>query len=252
MTTPIPIFAIPILNRGDLLLRLVKSLDYPIEKLLIVNQGNDPSVLAAMEEITYGDYPFIPYVVHISPGRNIGVAGAWNAIIQNNLHLPYWIICANDMCFEPGSLKQMALFAELNHKQNALIYADGYSCFCMTQKGVREVGYFDENIYPAYLEDSDHFYRVNITGAQKCGFPNVKLVHGEAPNWGSSTIYSNEHYRRANGTTHGMNFDYYVAKWGGKPGEEKFTTPFGDPEQSQGFWKLDHERRKTQEQLWAS
>ncbi len=39
----IPILAIPVLNRGDLLLRCIRSIDYPVGKLVIVNNGDENS-----------------------------------------------------------------------------------------------------------------------------------------------------------------------------------------------------------------
>ena len=176
-----------------------------------------------------GTNPFIQeWIIHVPP-KNLGVAPSWNTIIRHNSKEDYWIICASDMCFNPGEAKRMADFAEKSHVENAMICADGYSCFCMTKLGLEVVGDFDENIFPAYLEDSDHHYRLKLSGAKSCGFPDVKMIHGEAPHWGSSTINSNEKYSRANGITHGRNFEYYRKKWGGDGGSEVFLTPFNNP-----------------------
>ena len=248
---PIPLLGIPILNRGDLLERLICSIDYPVQKLFIVNNGNDIGVLQVIHKIVNGLNENIKEVVVYTPEKNLGVAGSWNTIINENMDCPYWVISANDMMFsESGSVEKMAFYAEQNHLTNAMMYVDGYSCFCMTQLGLKEVGTFDENIFPAYLEDSDHFYRLRLSGAIATGFPDVKFIHGEPPNYGSSTINTNDKYQKANGITHGRNFEYYFKKWGGRGGEEIFKNPFNDSSKSIKFWELDVERRKIQEETW--
>lgn len=249
---PIPVFAIPILNRGDLLLRLVQSIDYPVKKLFIINNGTDAGVVDAIAKIMKGINKNILTCEVYVPQKNLGVAASWNTIMRENADAPYCFICANDMFFEhAGHLKRMADFAAEKHLTHAMMYADGYSCFCMTKLGLEQVGEFDENIFPAYLEDSDHFYRLKLSGAVSQGFPDVEMRHGEPPYNGSATIMSNEKFRDANAITHGKNFEYYAQKWGGEGGKEVFTHPFNNPENSIKFWELDVERRKIQEAAWG-
>ena len=266
MDNALPFIGIPILNRGDLLERLIKSIDYPVETVFIINNGKDESVRRAIEKITGFEYPsdkpkpglfhryssmgFVSKYIIVTSAKNLGVAGSWNTFITRSNN-PYWFICGNDMMFRPGELKQIAEFAAKNHETYSMIYAMGYSAFMMTNLGLKTVGTFDENIYPAYLEDCDHFYRLKLSGAKATGFADKELmIHGEAPNWGSSTIHSDEHYRKANAVTHGRNFEYYIKKWGGAEGNEVYRHPFNDPSKPLNFWELDIERRKLQEAEW--
>lgn len=249
----IPVFGIPVLNRGDLLERLVSSLDCPIGKLFIVNNGNDDSVWQAISKIRLGLNPLIQEVVVYSESRNLGVAPSWNHIIKSNPTAPYWFICAVDMKFEKGSLAKMYRAAEAAHKSSAALYADGYSCFCITQLGWEGVGQFDENIYPAYLEDCDHHYRVKLSGLPYVDIPDMKLQHGDGLLTGSVTINSNPQYARANSQTHGNNFKYYMKKWGGVNGQEVFRTPFNGTLHTYtgiGFWEIDKDFRREQERIW--
>lgn len=247
---PIPVFAVPILNRGDLLLRLVKSIDYPIEKFCVVNNGQDESVLSALASIESLNSNIKKLVVY-TPDKNLGCSASWNKIMADNPSAPYWFVCANDMMFaKAGDLKIYNDFVVENHKTHSMIYADGYSCFCMTKQGLEVIGTFDENYYPAYMEDADHFYRARLIGATTAALPHIKPIHGEPPYHGSSTIFSNENYRKANHATHINNAHYYFQKWGGGGGQEKFKTPFNRPDLSIKDWFLDEKFRKNQEALW--
>jgi GT2 family glycosyltransferase len=127
------------------------------------------------------------------------------------------------------------------------MFALGHSAFAITPYGVDTVGTFDENIHPAYLEDCDHFYRVVLSGVKSANVPDIKLIHGEAPSFGSSTIFSDSSYKRQNAITHSNNFTYYKKKWGGINGEEKFKHPFNDETKNWKYWEFDPEWRKKQE-----
>lgn len=253
MNTKIPVFAIPVLNRGDLLERLVESLDFPIKRLLIINNGNDDTVRSAIHRIRNRAITsdIIEQVDVYEPGHNLGVAPSWNKVMQLYPSAPYWMICANDMFFHrKGDLEKMFMYAEANHSSQAMFYADGYSCFCMTQLGLQQVGKFDENIYPAYVEDSDHFYRVRLTGAVTNQFPDIEMTHGEGKQNGSCTIKSNKKYEIANTATQKSNFKYYIKKWGGLPNYEIYRTPFNNPNKAADFWELDTERRRFHDLIW--
>jgi hypothetical protein len=246
----IPVIGIPVLNRGDLLLRNVMSIDYPLRTLYIVNNGRDESVADAIAVIKKGKNPFIDNVIVYESPENLGVAPSWNHIIMQNLHSPYWLVVGNDVFFGQGDLKKIYEYVEKNKSTHAILFGHAYSCFVLTKLGLDTVGYFDENIFPAYLEDCDHFYRVTLAGAISENIPNTNVKHGEAPLWGSSTIHSDKKYGKANGITHGMNFEYYNRKWGGDNGQEKFNNPFNNPNNGIDYWELETERREAQKQVW--
>jgi len=136
-----------------------------------------------------------------------------------------WLISGNDIKFMPGSMKKINTVLSDN-PDASIICADGYAIFCMTTVGVQKVGLFDENFYPAYYEDMDHFRRVKLSGAKAVGVPDFKFVHGEAPYWGSSTLKSDPALEKKFAGFTGNLREYYIRKWGGEPHKEKFTTPY--------------------------
>lgn len=255
----IPVLGIPVLNRGDLLRRCVSSIDYPIDTLVIINNGREASVLEAIEEIRTGQNAGL-MSGDVAPARwrhleiigpsldplcwkgNRGVPGSWNEIARQPG--AYHLIVGNDILFQPGDLATLAGFIEPRVATHTSIYGNhGHSLFAITPLHREIVGTFDENFYPAYLEDCDDSWRIRQAGGVSENCPGLRAIHGEAPSWGSSTIFSDPHLRNANGVTHGNNFQYYFRKWGGMNGGERFRTPFNRGGDIRS-WELEPEHRK--------
>lgn len=232
---------IPVLNRGDLLLRCLLSVDRPVENLFIVNNGHDKTVVETIQRAQRRDLPNAAMFgeVVVESHKNLGCGPSWNHIIRSTPGA--WLICGNDIQFSPGDLGKVAAVLEAN-QDASIICGMGYSCYCFTETGMKKVGLFDENFFPAYYEDNDHFRRVALSGAKAVGVPEFKAVHGEAPYWGSSTIKASPDLERKNVTTFGNNRDYYVRKWGGEPGKERFKKPF-NRDVPLDFWEFDHQHR---------
>lgn len=228
---------IPVLNRGDLLLRCVRSVDHPVGTLFLINNGQDAGVARALEQIQARDIPNAAMFseVRVEKYRNLGCARSWNHVIRTSAGA--WLISGNDIQFTPGDVGRVAAALAAN-PDASIVCAMGYAVFAFTEVGLKKVGLFDENFYPAYYEDNDHFRRVALTGAKAVGVPDFKAVHGEPPHWGSHTINSDPVLQRKNVTTFENLKAYYVRKWGGLPGQERFATPFGR-KVPLDFWEFD-------------
>lgn len=239
----IPVLGIPFYNRADLLARCLRSIDYPVDKLVIVNQG--PLYPERAEELTPSAREY-----HVIQHPNAGVAGAWNEIIKL-FPAPWWMLVNNDIEFAPGDLEKMAKAAHgTNGTDTTGIYYGnhGASFFIITQFGVRFAGLFDENLYPAYLEDCDMSRRMDLLGVPRRNVEGIRSRHGDSKLTGSCTINSDPELARKNGRTHGRNFDYYKAKWGGINGKEIYEHPFNDALWPVWAWRFDPAFRK--EQQW--
>ena len=245
----IPIMGIPILNRGDMLLRLFNSIDYPIEKVHIIANKTTPnldnSVKTAIDTLRTFSNPLVENIEIYEPPEpliNLGVAGSWNKIILSNPQTPYWMLVGNDIQFEPGSLKALHELTLECLKTHCLITTTkAYSCFTLTPLSIQLVGTFDENIYPAYLEDCDYNYRLRLMNGLRID-SEISVIHGEEPHWSSTTINSNSEYRERNNFTHNQNFIYYRSKWGGDNGKETFLYPFNNSENKINEWKDQYHR----------
>ena len=97
------------------------------------------------------------------------------------------------------------------------------ACFALGPGAVDKVGCFDENYWPAYREDSDYFYRLVLAGAPLLRDERPLLQHQRSSTVRLDRMISLLHDERMR-----RNEEYYMRKWGGRPEEETFATPFND------------------------
>jgi GT2 family glycosyltransferase len=207
---------IPFLNREDLLHESIKAIDIPCD-LIIVNNGG--------LEIESIDNDSIKRTTIFNPSYNLGVARSWNLIIEEgrSRNVDRVFIGSNDTIVERGSLKR----AEKIIREDAdhdMWHLNGYNLFCMNFNMFDVIGRFDENFYPAYKEDQDYDYRIRKSIMKNRVLHGIEGVNSR--HLGSMTIRSNGDYLRQNSDTHKMNYDYYLSKWGGDAGSEKWDVPF--------------------------
>lgn len=168
--------------------------------------------------------------------RNIGCAGAWNTILRAAFmgnEFEHAIVLNADCAVAPDT------FEKLLASKCGVALAMGFSCFRIDRVVWQAVGPFDEMYYPCYWEDADYRVRLRHANFTIDEWPFEEVAR---PSFGRA-LYST-------GITHGWrledagyqgwkgdkaawfqarwcaNRDHYVAKWGGMPGEEKFSTPF--------------------------
>ena len=244
----IPVLGVPILNRGDLLLDLVNSIDFPVEKLAIVQNGNEENVVNAIEQIKSGINPHVRSVYVSIPFRNLGVAPSWNHIIKSFPEVPFILIPGNDIKFSPGDLEK--IYNAHVESPDSFIFVEGFACFGITPHVIETVGLFDENIYPAYYEDNDYHHRIKLLELTPIHV-NTNVIHQN----GSQTIRSNIVYNNANGQTFPQNMKYYADKWGeNAPRSHDFNLmykhPFNDSTKDADYWKYDPKRRTILCQAW--
>jgi hypothetical protein len=247
MVTNKPVIGIPYINRIDLLDRLTDSLihskgidsDSVFDFRMVVNTPIQPC------------YPSVDELVIFAAGHNLGVAASWNLLIKSSPLAPYWLILNSDIQLGEYDLAKIHDFTMPRLNSHGLLFGWGFSAFVITPIALQTIGWFDETIYPAYLEDCDYHYRAKLAGLPCENIPNLELIHGELDEndqyQGSSVIRSNKKMSRENGRTHQGNFAYYRAKWGGINGEETYSSPFNQPLNKLDFWSFDFNRYKTQQ-----
>ena len=163
------------------------------------------------------------------PESNLGVAGSWNWFIDNVPGAK--VITNDDIVFDSYAIEQLWIAYARDTKEGIsnIIAPENlestFSCFLLPQTVVDKVGKFDEWISPkyAYFEDNDYHYRMSMLGIQTTRASGSFVSHV-----GSSTL---KHFNKLKEKEHHDKFrlarTHYVRKWGGEPGQEKFTTPFG-------------------------
>lgn len=218
------------LVRTDLLIRLIESIDYPVDTFAILFQGHTNINTECLPTNT-----FIKNLIFISCDMNIGVSRGWNYFFRN--YSPkYWLITGDDNYFEKGSLEKIAQQMTLPDAKKSvfcglqILYSDGtvgssgFSTYIVTPQIMYKVGLFDENIYPAYFEDGDLWQRIVLSGESTYTIQDAYIHTGDDKQTGSCTIQSvSPEYRAKMDECYRRNEQYYKSKW-----QEGYTTPFNN------------------------
>lgn len=231
---------IPTLNRWDLLRPslMMYVQDFPGTHITVIDNGRQQTDL---------DHENVGYIV---PFKNLGVAASWNLLcsrafgmhpakpIENHSFPPTpWegevrrgrpshIIILNDDIYlgRPQHAEYATRQAELKsviEKYPRDFYKslhDNWCVFILPRSTWQRVGPFDENFYPAYFEDRDYRYRMRLAGLtcmEAVMFNPFLYKESGTADRDRSVLNQFE-----------KNKEYYIAKWGGKPGHEKYRTPF--------------------------
>lgn len=203
MMEPIPVAIIPVLNRFDMLEGLLKSIDYPISNILIIDNSNSYSLPKDFYVNKCLDETRCQI---LNMPANMGVAGSWNLGIKCFPHAPYWLFMSNDNHWMPGGLGEMK---SLSAPDRLVMSNLAWNAFSLGSEVVKKVGLFDENFYPAYSEDSDYMLRIQYAKMEDC------IVWSTAPIYqvqASMTVHSNRQFYEKNLFTNKRNADYRFAK----------------------------------------
>ena len=193
----IPVLIVPILTGPQLLYRMLDSIDTPVARLIIIDNGGalNTSIGWPVEHVQRTSVIKMP--------ANLGVAGSWNLGIKATPFAPWWLIVNHDVTFQPGALGQFRQMAA----PDALVLNGGAQAWCAFAIGedvVATVGLFDESLHPGYFEDVDMERRCTPT------VPIVRLPAGLIHHDNSSTLASG--YGEQNNRTYASNADYYGRK----------------------------------------
>ena len=209
----IPLLVTALVNRPDLLDRLADSIDAPVERKLVVDNGHT-------------GWTRDGWAVMTPPFLGLGWPGALNFGIEQTPGAAYWIGVNNDAWFEPGSLAELA--ERMESAEGPLVLHHEWTMFAMNRAVVDRVGLFDvASFYPIYYDDTDFAYRCHLAGIPVID-DRVWVLEGDIGQTGvaSQTIRADERLAKENSRTWSLNHAAYVAKWGGRPGEERFTSPW--------------------------
>lgn len=193
----IPVLIVPILTGPQLLYRMLDSIDTPVARLIIIDNGGalNTSIGWPVEHVQRTSVIKMP--------ANLGVAGSWNLGIKATPFAPWWLIVNHDVTFQPGALGQFATMAS----PDTLVLNGGpqpWCAFAIGEEVVRDVGLFDESLHPGYFEDVDMERRCTPT------VPIARLPAGLIHHDNSSTLASG--YGEQNNRTYASNADYYGRK----------------------------------------
>jgi len=185
----------------------------------------------------------------ISNKRNEGVARSWNdgiRLAKNTYGCTKFFVVNNDILLKKCTIDRMVdllndpdiglvtaynvhgeidspekLDTIFSPRRRKITEAPDFSCFMLNSETINQVGYFDENFWPAYFEDNDYHYRMKLAGLKA-----VKLNQALYYHFGSQTIKNSPDVEKISNEYYLQNKEYYIKKWGGVPGNEAYQTPF--------------------------
>jgi GT2 family glycosyltransferase len=170
--------------------------------------------------------------------RNRGLSRSWNDGLwyaYRDFTEPNVAIIANDDILpEPDAVQILAEAALSNRRRfkidgimldrrtNTLVPSQ-YGLTAINPIALNMIGFFDENIFPIYWEDVDYNRRAALAGLEMLTVPEVKMVHG-----GSKTSVSVPGMVEYLSRFFNLNHEYYIRKWGGTVGQERYDEPFNE------------------------
>lgn len=200
---------IPTLNRYDLLKPTLEryASDFPGVGIFIVDNGRQGI------ESRNG-------VRIIRPNRNIGVAASWNLMCELIFRRHPVAIMLNDDVYW-GQTKGAVIEELMTSGEGFIASERGWCNFAIRRETWKKVGKFDERFYPAYYEDNDYGYRMlYLHGVSYKISPLFTPIEYRVSQTIEKDPSVNKNFER--------NKRYYIRKWGGEPGQEKFNTPFNE------------------------
>lgn len=211
----IPVLIVPVLTRPELLYRMIASIDHPVDRLLIIDNGE------CVSERECSTSRMVQHLTILRMPANLGVAGSWNLGIKATPFALWWLIANFDIVWPAGSLAAMDDTAG----PDRIVLVDSpqpWCAFALGEQIVAEVGLFDEALHPAYMEDDDY--------ARRCHVDRALIVRSQIPVWhdNSSTLAAG--YADRNRVTFAENAAYY---------DDKVRAQ----DYSEGAWSLERRRR---------
>ena len=193
----VPVVIIPVLNRYDLLERCLDSLDFPVEKIIIIDNGGkiEEDCLMMPRHSRHGK----TYIMDMP--SNLGVATSWNLGIKMTPFASGWILLNSDAWFMPDKLEQF--WEQCYPDEIHLTGSPEWACAWIGSEVVKEVGLFCEAFHPAYFEDNDYERRAVRLGKTIRRSQNI-IVHDN-----SSTLLSDVRYQAKNSATFNSNHELF-------------------------------------------
>lgn len=179
----IPVLGFATLSRFDLADRLLASIDYPVEHLVVVNNSGRRSWTPKKPDL-------VQNLWHIEVPFGLGLVGAWNLIVKSTPHSPFWVLVNDDAWFAEGALATIAdqvdtqalNFLDIVPEWSAVVFGEGM---------VEKVGLYDERFYPLYFDDNDLHRRVVAAGVP------VKVIPAKVHHENSSTLKSGYEHKNS-------------------------------------------------------
>ena len=155
----IPVVGFATLTKFDMADRLINSIDYPVEHLVIVNNSGKKTYKPVENELVENTW-------HIEVPFGLGLVGAWNLIIKSTPYAPYWVMVNDDAWFAPGSLEKIEREVDTEALNFAHVEQTPWAAPIFGEGCIDKAGLYDEAFYPIYFDDNDLERRIRNAGVE--------------------------------------------------------------------------------------
>ena len=219
---------IPTLNRADLLVPALRKYenDFPTTRIIVYDNGaQDISTLYLRDALSRPSVARLT-TLEKEDGSNIGVAAAWNKICErafggfdvSGSHKVENILMLNDDIYLGRKESHILQLIEKYKDDDFIIGEKGWCSFVLPKKTFEKIGSFDEEFWPAYFEDGDYRYRMQLQGMSYITAPELTPVYFRESMTRQKDPSLNQHFEK--------NKMRYNEKWGGLPELEMYDFPF--------------------------
>jgi len=209
----IPVLGFLTYSRFDLADRLLASIDFPVEHLVIIDNSGKREYQPIKPDL-------VKNLWFIQVPHGLGYGGGLNLIVKTTPFSPYWVLLNDDSVLAPGALKKISEQVD-TQAINFLSIMPKWSGFVLGEGAVLKAGLFDERFHPIYFEDNDYEHRL-----MKSGVP-AKFIHAVLEHDNSSTLNSGFHSQ--NNTTFQRN-------------QKLFQKKMAENDLTEGSWSLQIRR----------
>ncbi len=205
---------IPVVNRMDLLRDCVQSVPELYDDLTIVDNSSEQLV------------PPDPWYMVFTPPVPLSFTQSMNFEFADTVAKgkKFCVHMHSDAIIPEGEITKLldtAREIDASGRNWGVIYTH-YDVLCVYNPVVAlDIGGFD-TVFRDYFSDNDFYHRMDLAGYERINTEN------SVGHIGSQTINSDPYLQFRNGVTFPLMRQYYVAKWGGEPGQETFSMPFNN------------------------
>ena len=202
---------IPTINIKDLLMEELEYYvtGYPNTPIYVLDNGHQDIPRLSTNMTIY------------EMAENLGVSGSWNWLVKKAIADGYehFLILNDDVVLKKDEATINAIIEQGGQNTFWVCRSNfNWSSFLLNKTIYQKVGEFDEAFKRCFFEDNDYCYRIVLAG--------VNYTFHDSLN---ADIYRNSQTIAKDPSLSGYleNEKYYIDKWGGKPSNETFKTPFG-------------------------
>jgi hypothetical protein len=185
----IPVLAFPTYARHDLAQRMIDSIDYPVEHLVIVDNSGKQEFKPVKPDIVKNLW-LIPVPFGVGP------VAAMNFVTKATPHAKYWVFASEDTHCAPGALEIIANEVD-TEALNFTGAVPDWAFVAIGEGVVLKAGLCSELFHPLYFDDNDYERIIDAHGIPK------KRIHATIYHDNSSTIAAG--YQEKNSRTFAVN-----------------------------------------------